>query len=212
MPSLLWAESACDGVSEDLGQIRLRRGVRPLSWVKHILQLFLRWASSCRKPRSLGLRGSARSSFVRGRAELECLFCSSVNSQHEGLQYPQMSQRNVRHSPGTRDRAQRRLSRLTRLAAFAATGVTALIGVVVAHERPGSSSAATTATVPSIATVPSTSTTLPTSTPQQSSGSNGVQSSSNTQSTSSQSTTTTTSPPPTTTTTRPVATSGATSR
>jgi hypothetical protein len=136
---------------------------------------------------------------------------------------PPMNNHTTRHSPESRDRAHTRLRRLTQLAAIAATGVTALIGVVVAHERPGSSSAATTGTTlpgATTTTLPpptSTSTTTPTtqapSTPGQSSGGNG-ESATTTPTTvaPTTTTTTTTTEPPTTTTTRPVVTSGGTHR
>jgi hypothetical protein len=214
-PKSAWDRwSGCSGVGPSRAP---DRGASCLSMTAWFLQLFLGSASSWRKPRFLRLIRGSRPRAPKDRA----LGASLPSCIHLPKDVDQpMSDRTARHATRARDRAQKRLSRLTRLTAFAAAGLTAFMGVVVAHERPGSSSTATTVTATSGAastassatsttTVPTT--TQPTSAPPPSSESDGSQASSSTQPTGAPSTTTTTSPPPTTTTTRPVATSGATS-
>jgi hypothetical protein len=51
-----------------------------------------------------------------------------------------MSRPSQPHTPESRGRAQTRLGIVTRVAVLAATGITVVIGVVAAHEHPGSSS------------------------------------------------------------------------
>jgi cytoskeletal protein RodZ len=106
-----------------------------------------------------------------------------------------MTHPNEYNTPEARQRATVRIRRLTRTAVLAAAGATALIGVFVAKEHPGASSAdRATGTNP---TTSSTNTTTSTST---------------TTGTSSGSGTSSTTTHPTTTTTQPVVTSGGTSR
>jgi hypothetical protein len=106
-----------------------------------------------------------------------------------------MTHRNEHNTPEARERAKARVRRLTRAAVIAAMGATGLIGVLVAKERPGASSAETvTQTNPTTTTSTTTTTTT-------ASGSHRTSS-----------TTTPTTSTPTTTTTQPVVTSGGTSR
>ena len=107
-----------------------------------------------------------------------------------------MKRHNDPPSPESRARATVRLRRLTRAASVAAVSATALIGLAVAKDHPGSANATTTK-----------STTASTTT-----GSGANSTSSSATSSSSIGTTTPTTTAPTTTTTAPKVTSGGTSR
>ena len=106
-------------------------------------------------------------------------------------------------TPADRDRAQSRLRMLTRGAIVAATGATVALGVVVAHDRPGSGAVKATA-----GTGTSSSTTTTTSTSDSSAaGTTGTTGNTGTAAT----TTTTTTTAPTRTSSSATVTSGATS-
>jgi cytoskeletal protein RodZ len=94
-------------------------------------------------------------------------------------------------TPDTRQRALVRLRRLTRSSVLAAVGATAVIGIVVADEHPGSSRDSTGTTTTHTSTSDTSGTTTPASSSTYSSS--------------------TSSTAPTTTTTRPRVTSGGTS-